>query len=907
MGYEDELMHYGTKRHSGRYPWGSGENPYQDSRSFLGVEKQLRKDGLSEKEIAGYFGMSVKQLRARKSNAKNEEYAANVAEATKLKEKGYSNVAIGKKMGVPESTVRNWLKPGADQKATIATKTADMLKDAVSERKYIDVGGGVENQLNISRNQLDNAIEMLKQQGYKIQYIQTEQLGTGKKTSIKVLTKDDVPYSEVSKNRAQIAYPGFYADNGGTELYKVAPPVSISSKRIKVKYAEDGGVDKDGVIELRRGVEDLNLGNARYAQVRIAVDGSHYLKGMAMYSDDMPDGYDIIFNTNKKRGTPMLGEGDNSVLKKMKSDQDNPFGATIRSDDQLILCQNHYIGKDGKKHQSALNIVNEEGNWNTWRKSLSSQMLSKQNPTLAKKQLKLAYDLKQDEFDEIMSLTNPVIKKALLDKFADGCDSAAVHLKAAGLPRQASKVILPFPDMKENEIYAPSFRDGESVVLIRYPHGGTFEIPELRVNNKNKSAERLIHNAQDAVGINPRVAERLSGADFDGDTVLVIPTGGTKIKTSRPLKGLEGFDPKTAYPAYEGMTKPGSKGSGFNKQRQMGDVSNLITDMTIKGANADEIAMAVRHSMVVIDAEKHNLNWRQSYIDNNIAALKEKYQGGKNRGASTLISRASSQANPLARKEITNPKKMTDAERERFLSGKKVYRETGETYTNKSGKVVKRTTRSTKMAEADDAYSLSSGTIMENIYAEHANKLKALANRSRRESYFTTPIPYNPQAKKSYSKEVSSLDIKLNTALKNRPLERKAQLLANAKVRMIRDANPDMDKDDIKKLKGRCLEEARIQTGAKKQQIQISDREWEAIQAGAISTNKLRQIINNSDLDTLKQLAMPRESKGLSTAKKARAKALEARGYTLAEIADALGVSTSTVQSVLNDTPGTKN
>lgn len=885
----DELMHYGTKRHSGRYPWGSGENPYQDSRSFLGTERQLRKEGLSEKEIADYFEMSIKQLRARKSNAKNAVTAANISEAVKLKDKGYSNVAIGKKMGVPESTVRNWLKPGADQKRTVATKTADYLKSAVDKQKYIDVGGGVENMMGIPRTQLDNAIEMLKDQGYKVQYIQTEQLGTGKKTSIKVLTKGDVPYSEVSKNRVEIAYPGFYSDDGGTTLRTIKPPVSISSKRIKVNYREDGGVDKDGVIELRRGVDDLSLGKARYAQVRIAVDGTHYLKGMAMYSDDIPDGYDIVFNTNKKRGTPMLGKGDDSVLKTMKSDQDNPFGATIRHDNELILCQSHYKGKDGKEHQSALNIVNEEGNWNTWRKSLSSQMLSKQSPTLAKKQLKLAYDLKQDEFDEIMAVENPVIKRNLLDKFADGCDSASVHLKAAGLPRQASKVILPFPDMKENEIYAPSFRDGESVVLIRYPHAGTFEIPQLTVNNKNETANRLIRNAQDAVGIHPKVAERLSGADFDGDTVLVIPTRGVNIKTSQPMKGLKDFDPKIAYPAYKGMPEPGSKGSGFNKQRQMGDVSNLITDMTLKGATPDELAAAVRHSMVVIDAEKHNLNWRQSYEDNHIAQLKEKYQGGKNRGASTLISKASSDARPGARKEYIDP-----------ATGKKVYSYTGETYTNRKGKTVPRTIKSTKMAETEDAYTLSSGTVMETVYAEHANKLKALANRSRKESYSTTPIPYSPTAKKTYSSEVDSLNSKLNIALQNRPLERKAQLLANAKVRIVKDANPDMDADDIKKLKGRCLTEARIQTGARKQQIEITPKEWEAIQAGAISTNKLQQIVNNSDLDVLKQLAMPREYKTMTPAKQSRARAMEARGYTIAEIADALGVSTSTVQSILN-------
>ena len=88
-----------------------------------------------------------------------------------------------------------------------------------------------------------------------------------------------------------------------------------------VRYADDvgsdgvKGIEKDGVIELRRGVEDLDLNGNRYAQVRILVDGTHYLKGMAVYSDDMPDGVDVVFNTNKKKGTPALGPKDNTVLK----------------------------------------------------------------------------------------------------------------------------------------------------------------------------------------------------------------------------------------------------------------------------------------------------------------------------------------------------------------------------------------------------------------------------------------------------------------------------------------------------------------------------------------------------------------------------------------------------------------
>jgi DNA-directed RNA polymerase specialized sigma24 family protein len=894
----DELMHYGTPRHSGRYPWGSGENPYQSSTGFYGMAKQLKSDGMSDKEIAESFGMSTREYKSAYSNAKNEVRAANRAEALRLKDKGYSNTAIGQRMGVNESTVRSWMDEGIAERSSISKNTAKALKSAVDDKKYIDIGGGVENQMGISRTALDNAVKMLKDEGYTVHYIQTEQLGTGHKTSIKVLAPPDTTYSEVWNHKADIEFPGFHSEDKGRTIDKIGKPVSISSKRIKINYAEEGGKDKDGVIELRRGVDDISLGKAKYAQVRIAVDGTHYLKGMAMYRDDMPDGVDIIFNTNKAKGTPMLGEKDNSVLKPMKKDQDNPFGATIKGERELILAQRYYTDKNGKRQQSALNIVNEEGDWNTWRKSLSSQMLSKQSPMLAKKQLKLAYDLKQDEFDSIMKLENPVIRQQLLDKFADGCDSAAVHLKAAGLPRQASKVILPFPSMKENEVYAPSFRDGEEVVLIRYPHGGTFEIPRLKVNNKVPDAKKTLHNAQDAIGINAKVAERLSGADFDGDTVLVIPTSTAKIKTSKPLDGLKDFDPQRDYKAYPGM--PEVKGSGFNKQQQMGNVSNLITDMTIKGATPDELARAVRHSMVIIDAEKHNLNYKQSAIDNNIAELKKKYQGGSNRGASTIISRASATAYVPVRKELTNTKYMTDDEKKRYSKGEKIYRETGETYiSKKTGKEVKRISKSTKMAETSDANTLSSGYLIETVYSEHANKLKALANKARAESRSTDYIPYSKEAHVKYKDQVDSLNSKLNIALKNRPLERKAQLIANAKVKNVYAANPDMDSDDLKKLKGRCLTEARLQTGASKQQIKIESKEWEAIQAGAISTNKLKSIVQNSDLDVLKQLAMPREMRGVTPAQESRIKVLESHGYTLAEIADAVGVSTSTITNVL--------
>ena len=878
-----ELKHYGTPRHSGRYPYGSGDDPEQRDPSLLGQIEDLKKQGLKDTEIARGLGMTTTEFRQQRSLAKAEKRAADASQALKLKDKGYSNVEIGKRMGINESSVRSLLDPAIQERSNITQVTSNMLKDAVAEKGFIDVGAGVERHIGVSRTKLKTAIAALKDEGYTVHYVPVEQLGTGKKTSIMVLAPPGTEYKEVYNNKDQIKMITDHTQDGGRSYLGLEPIKNVDSKRIFIKYAEDGGTDKDGVIELRRNVEDLNLGNSKYAQVRIGVDGSHYLKGMAMYSDNVPKGYDIVFNTNKKNDTP-----PEKVFKEMKEDADNPFGATIKRGGQ----------------RGALNIVNEEGDWDGWSKNISSQFLSKQNPSLAKKQLGLALDIKKEEYDEIMSLTNPAVKKRLLDAFADDCDSAAVHLKAAALPRQGSHVILPFPSMKETEIYAPKYRDGEQVVLIRYPHGGIFEIPQLTVNNKHPEANKSIKQAKDAVGINHKVAERLSGADFDGDTVLVIPNPpSVGVKTSAPLKGLINFDPKTSYPPYDGMktidggvynakTKSVDYGNKSPKTRpkqmKMGDVSNLITDMTIKGANADEIAKAVRHSMVVIDSEKHSLNYKQSYIDNGIASLKTKYQGGANRGASTLVSRAASTARPGVRKETIDKE-----------TGKKIYEYTNESYTNKNGKEVRKTTTSTKMYEAEDAFELSSGTTMETIYATHANKLKSLANESRKASINTAYVPYSPSAKKTYDKEVTDLKHKLNIALMNKPLERQAQLLANTVVATKVKASPGMDKDDVKRLKGQALAEARVRAGAKKHQIDLTDREWEAIQAGAISTNTLTQILNNTDLDRVKMLATPRRENTLSPVTMSRAKSMLASGYTQADIADALGISTTTLSKNL--------
>lgn len=875
ISHDDHLAHYGILRKSGRYPYGSGGPEYASSKNFLGYVAKLEKQGLSEAEIARGMGTTTTKLRAAKSIARNEERQANINQAQRLKDKGLSNVAIGKRMNIGESQVRALLAPGAKDKAAILSATSQLLKDQIAEKKFIDIGSGAETLLSISSTKLASAVSALEEQGYKKFYIKVRQLGTGKYTTLKVLAPPGTSYKDVANNKDKIQQiHGNFSNDGGRSYLGLKPPLAVDPKRVAVRYAEQGGTDADGVIYVRPGVPDLSLGKARYAQVRIAVGNGHYLKGMAMLNPNLPDGVDLMFNTNKSDTGNKL-----DAMKKLKDDPDNPFGATVR---QIT------DPKTGKV-KSAMNIVNEEGDWDRWSKTLSSQMLSKQSPKLAKEQLAVMLERKKQEYEDIMRLTNPAVRAKLLQSFSDGVDSAAVHLKAAALPRQRSSVILPINSLSDKEIYAPNFRDGERVVLIRYPHGGIFEIPELTVNNRHPQARRALGQAKDAVGINSKVAERLSGADFDGDTVLVIPNNKKLIKTAAPLEGLKGFDPQRSYPAYEGMKVMSARTKGL----EMGLVSNLITDMTIGGAPAEDLARAVRHSMVVIDAEKHKLNYRQSAIDNGIAQLKAKYQGSSKAGASTLVSRATATVHVEDRKG-RSAKEGGAIDR---TTGKKVLVPTGETYVNSQGKTVTRRIKSVRLAETDDAHTLSSGTPIEKIYGEHSNELKRLANEARKAMVNTRTIPYSPAAKVAYQNEVSSLRAKLNTAIRNRPLERQAQLLANATVQAKKDANPDMDDAELKKIQAQALIEARLRTGAKKQRIDITPKEWAAIQAGAVTNNTLRQILENTDLDKIKELATPRTPRAMTNTKLARAKSMYALGYTQAEIADALGVSVSTLKT----------
>lgn len=941
----DILIHYGMPRRSGRYPWGSGEDPYQHGRDFLGRIEELKKTGWTEtpENIKKEFGLSTTQYRAQKGLAKDERRMLNVARAKSLKEDGLGDSEIARKISeeigrdVNESTVRSWLNAESESRMKKARETADFIREQIDKKGMIDVGAGVSHELNISKEKLDQALAILEAEGYPVYGGRVPQVtNPAQKTTIKVVCPPGTEHKDIY-NYENIHSLNEYISRDGGDTYekKFHYPESMDSKRLMIRYKEDGGIDKDGVIELRRNVPDLSLGESRYSQVRILVDGDRYLKGMALYSDDMPDGVDVIFNTNKSKDVPMR-----DVLKKIKDDPDNPFGSAIK--DVTQGGQYWYDPKTGERVSAStkgakLGLINkraDEGDWTEWKDALPSQFLAKQSRSLAKKQLDLAVADKTDEYNEISSLTNPTIKKHLLMKYADECDSAAVHLQAAALPGQKYHVIIPITSMKDTEVYAPNYENGTELALIRYPHGGTFEIPILKVNNKQPLAKKLIGtDSIDAVGINSKVAERLSGADFDGDTVMCIPTndkaGKVKIISTPPLKGLEGFDPKTAYPERKGMKYMKDPVTGKDStQMQMGIISNLITDMTLKGATQDELARAVRHSMVVIDAGKHKLDYKQSEIDNNIAALKKKYQttidaDGREHtgGASTLLSRSKGEVSVLKRqgspkvnlkgKAWYDPSKPEGSLVYQIADDvnyevPKVNRRTGEvTIVTKQ-----RTQRSTKMAETDDARTLISdaNTPMERLYADYANKMKDLANRARVEAANTGKIAYSKTAKATYSEEVRSLDEKLRVALMNAPRERQAQLRANAevnaKVRRAKEEGRELKNDEIKKAGQQALSRSRADVNSvsrKDRSIKITDREWEAIQSGAISENVLKKILNNADVDELRQRATPRSTTTLNQAKINRIKAYSASNYTLGEIAKKLGVSVSTVSKYLKE------
>lgn len=932
---DDELFHYGILRESGRYPWGSGKDNYQRSMDFYAfidyIKEKLRLGGhpVDDKEIAKAIGLEVQKrtgdpnakytlanLRDTRTIAKEEIVSAQTQQAKKLRETGMSPKEIGKEMGIPEPTVRLRIKNSENMKQSTLRHTADMLRSNVDKHKIVDIGKGTELnvdtgiKLGISKEKLRAAVSVLHDEGYVSWNVPVPQVGSSNFTYHKVLCPPGTTFGQAKKMIPDIHTLGDWTEDDGETWLGIKPPISVSSKRLRIVYDEDGGGEMDGVVFVRPNVKDLDMGKNTYAQVRILVDDTHYIKGMAIVKPDLPAGVDLLFHTNKSRGTPKM-----DVLKPKEPDPANPFGSSIKR--QIIERT-----KDGKEVvTSALNLVYEAGDWDLWHKSLPSQMLAKQPHSLIKSQLTTTRKQLQDRLDEIATITNPVVRKEAYKDFADQVESDAVDLRAAHMPRQRTQVVLPVPSINKKQIYAPNFETGENVVLIRYPHGGRFEIPEVTVNNNHRASKALLGQAPDAIGIHPDVAARLSGADFDGDTVIVIPNPKGLIKGVESMGGqaniydkkLNGFEPKRLYGDY----KEDANGKGNFKLmtqtgKEMGMITNLITDMQVQGAKPEHIVDAVRHSMVVIDAEKHKLDYKQSELDHGIKHLRELYQskppgsGKKPGGASTLLSRATAEVRVPQRKVATNkdggPINLETGAVNYVPSGKQrsVFDKKTGTYLPEKVDVEEGIKR---LRLEEDAYTLvrDPSHPIEKLYADHANAMKALANSARLTGYLTPNPPVNKDAKVVYADEVAKLKADLDNAKRQKPLDRRAQVYANAtkRAKYLEDPTLRYDKDRVKKVERQALAGARARLGLSKPIIEVTPRQWDAIQSGAISSSMLTEILGYADPKVINDYALPRSNPVMTNAISGRAKAMLAANNSVADVAAALGISTSTLKAAI--------
>lgn len=937
---------------SGRFPLGSGANP-QSYKNFIDRINQLEDEGKNKQQIVKEMELgTVQALTTQTRIAKNELAKYEFDTIRQLTAKGKTDTEIAKIMGYAgESTVRSKKASKRYIEGDRYTALAERLKDELKKNKYLDVSSKTELQLNTNSSTLETALQLLRNEGYVCRNVQFKQMGTDKKTNTLVLAPPGTEYKDMRDNPGDVGIvAAAYSTDGGHTFKDRKDPVSIDSSRIYVRYKENGGEDRDGTIEIRPGVQDLSIGKNHIAQVRIAVDNEHYLKGVALYRDDVPEGYDLVFNTNKKEGTPLA-----DVFKPLKkNDPENPFGSNIKDAQSLKMAQATYLDKDGNEKQSAINFVNEESDWGDWSKKAPYQFLDKQPKETVKKQLDKSAKQKEDEFNEIAALTNPIVKQQLLDEFAKEADSASVHLKAVGFKDQTVGVLTPINSLKPGEVYAPNYENGTRVIAVRYPHAGPFEIPDLVVNNNCAEGIKVLGQSRVAIGVRPETRAQLSGADCDGDTVTLIPREGNDFTVKPAEKKLIEFDTKQ-YKVPEDKRVPEdengkplrapdkSKGEIARMTKkmhglEMGKITNLMHDMQKQGAPMEDVIKADMFSMVIVDAKKHYLDWRQAEKDFGIKELRKNYANPEG-GPATLVTKARNPQKRPEMEELTyryrsmtpeeakeweaggkqplskDRKVMTPDEEAAWNRGERVYRLTGKhqykAIKDENGKVVGyEDTGKAKMGEykrmdlTDDATTLISErrAPSEILYAKYANTMKALANSARKMSRSITGYRKDLEAAKKYAAEVDSLKVKLKKAESSTPLERAANRITQSKYDAYMDEYGwDMDYEDKKKMKGRLLKQARETVGSKKTPIDITDREWEAIQAHAVGSDTLKRVLKNAKPERVKELATPKSNKVLSASDVATIERLLNNGAMPGELANRFGVSVSTIYRAVSD------
>lgn len=964
---------YGVKRRSGRYPYGSGKIPYQHEAWFTWGSDDILYNQVEDfrkhfKEVNGRSpdateivrGMGLKRADGTPmtrtdfdpaySASRNDVRMQMIAFVEKYRERykknngkyptnynieKYTKEHFGDKWRIPENTVASLLNEQSKARTNAAASTAKFLKEQIAEKGMIDIGSDVELDIpGCSRTKLDTAIDILKQEGYLEYGRRIDQVtnpNSNNKTTIRVLCPPGTPKNILFTNLGDVQsiadYHAEVNENGETKYWRMEYPASMDSKRISVRYGDekydDGftGKDRDGWIFIRRGCKDLDLGNSLYAQVRILVDDTHYVKGMASYYDGpFPDGCDLIFNTNKPKGTPLTSTDKDApqVLKPIQHDDPmNPFGALIKAG----TGQYHYIDDDGTEKLGLINKKSEEGDWGDWRKAVSAQFTSKQNPSLIKSQIDISLADKRAEFEAIKQLENPVLQKNLLMKFASSCDSDAVDLRTGPMPGQSFQVFVPIPTLKDNECFAPQFENGTEVAVIRYPHADISEIPILIVNNKNAEGLKLLgKDARDCIGLSAKAEQQLSGADNDGDAGMVIPIrqDGPPISSRPPFKDMIGFDPEMSFPPIRNekgeITSPVL--SKDYCQKQMGIVTNLIMDMDLQGAPEEDKAKAMKHSMVIIDAPKHKYNWKLSEKVNDIEELKKKWQQQydaegnliKTGGASTLLTRAKSEAHVGKRQGQPSVDRETGELVYKTLPDEKRF------WYDKKGKPHEYTESVPLMSTVKNAYELMSNpdptkaNPKEVLYADYANSLKALANEARKlAAYGLDEYSYDKAAAEKYADEVASLSAKVIRSRRNAPRERMAQIQSNAYKDKLVAENPELrgkdkeTKKKLKKIRQQAIVENRSAYNAHRVAIDVTEREWEAIQNHAVDKQTLELIFKYADDKKIRQYATPRkDSRALSDAKVAQIKRYKAAGWSFAEIAAQLGISKASVEKYVN-------
>jgi len=838
------LIHYGTKRHSGRYPWGSGGN---ESGTTKQIQELLNK-GYSYKDIANKLGTTASEIKSYISYSKTQETNHMIHQIAAKKQHGYSNVEIAKQLGVSEGLVRYYSNKQISEKKAASNERVDKvsksLESILDKHIGVDVGTGVNVNLNLTNSEMNKVIVGLKDKGYKVEMINVPDPTNRAITVLhQILTKESVTGRDLHQSINDIVSVNVKANKVSTGT----KPISISKTRVAIKHDPS----KDGMIYIRPGVKDIFIPVGKtYCQARILVGENKYLKGMAVYSDDIPKGKDVQFFHSKATDSKALKDIEKGI---------NIFGSNV-----------YQYEKNGV--QSAINVVGSkpgagvEGYWDGWNsaRNLSTQFLAKQPPKAITERIRATKLDLAKELKDINSISNPTIKSWALENFSLALDKKAASMDVSAFPRQSNKVIFGI-DIKDNEVYAPTYNSGETIALVRYPHAGTFEIPVLKVNNNNPSGRKILGNAIDAIGISAKSAAQLSGADYDGDTVIAIPA--KYVKATAPVKSLIDFDPRKAYP--NGPTTP--RITEKQKQEKMGEITNLISDATIRGASVSELTRLVKHSMVVIDSYKHNLDYKQSEIDNDIASLKKKY-----RQTASIISDAKSPA--YVNRELDTSAKGRSYSLPIDSKGNIVYKEsTTKRYKSKVDKI-------SLIDNPEKHYTSSNG--VESSYASYSEHLKNMARSARLQSAkVSKAYSVNEAAAKEYKNEIASISYKLGQFERSKAAERQVNRKTLAK---------SAKSDDTTKAE-------QIRANYRKQYgvapLQLTKREAEALAKGALPKSTVVKALKA--FKGLNYSSFTKSTQATTKLQASNVKRYKNLGYNYSEIANILGISVDRVKQYL--------